>query len=120
MSFPRVYRISEEYKREISDIIRNDIKDPRIAEFTSVMSVEVTRDLKYAKVYISVLGDEKKRAETLEGLRSAAGFVRREMGKRVKLRYTPEIVFEPDNSIEHGIYISKLIDEVNTSGDKQK
>lgn len=120
MSFPRVNRISEEYKREISDIIRNDIKDPRIAEFTSVMSVEVTRDLRYAKVYISVLGDEKKREETLEGLKSAAGFVRREISKRVKLRYTPEIVFESDNSIEHGIYISKLIDEVNRSGDKQE
>jgi ribosome-binding factor A len=120
MSVPRVNRISEEYKREISDIIKNGIKDPRIADFTSVMSVDVTRDLKYAKVYISVLGDEKKKEDTMIGLRSAAGYVRKEMGKRVKLRYTPEIIFELDTTIEHGIYISKLIDEANRSGENKE
>lgn len=120
MSFERVSRISEEYKREISNLIKNEIKDPRIAEFTSVTSVEVTRDLRYAKVFVSVLGNDKQKEDTLTGLKSAAGFIRREMGKRVKLRYTPEVLFELDRSIEHGIYISKLIDEANRTGEDDK
>lgn len=120
MSFPRINRISEEYKREISDIISNEIKDPRIAEFTSVTGVEVTKDLRYAKIYISVLGDDEKKEQTMQGLKSAAGFVRKEIAKRVKLRYTPEMVFELDTSIEHGIYISKLIDEANRAEEKKE
>jgi ribosome-binding factor A len=116
MSFPRVNRISEEYKREISDLIKNDINDPRIAEFTSITSVNVSPDLKYAKVYFSVLGDDKAKEDTMAGLKSAAGFVRKEMSKRVKLRYTPEIIFELDTSIEHGIYISKLIEDTKKIG----
>lgn len=119
MSFPRVNRISEEYKREISDIINHEIKDPRIADFTSVTNVEVTKDLRYAKVYISVLGDDEKKEQTMQGLKSAAGYVRKEIAQRVKLRYTPEIIFELDTSIEHGIYISKLIDEANKAGEKK-
>jgi ribosome-binding factor A len=113
MAFERISRISEEFKREISEIIKNDIKDPRIADFTSIMSVEVTRDLRYAKVYVSVFGDDTAKNDTLTGLRNAAGYIRKEIGKRIKLRYTPEILFELDTSIERGIYISKLIDEVN-------
>lgn len=120
MAFERVSRISGEFKKEISDIIKNEIKDPRIAEFTSVMSVDVTRDLRYAKVYISVLGDEKKKNDTLTGLRNAAGFARKEIGKRIRLRYTPEIIFELDESIEKGIYISKLIEEANKTGEDKK
>jgi ribosome-binding factor A len=120
MSFERADRIAEELKREISDLIRNEIRDPRIAEFTSITSVEVTRDLRYAKVFVSVLGDDKQKDDTLSGLKSAAGFVRREIGKRVKLRYIPEILFELDKSIEHGIYISKLIDKVNKAGEDKK
>ena len=92
MGFERVNRISEEYKREISDLISNEIRDPRIAQFTSVTHVDVTKDLRYAKVYISVLGDKKAREDTLTGLKSAAGFARREMGKRKNLRYNPEII----------------------------
>lgn len=113
MSLQRLNRISVEFKKEISDIIRNEIKDPRIAELTSIMSVEITRDLKYAKVFVSVYGDDKAREETIEGLRSAAGFIRKEMGKRVKIRYNPEIIFELDNSIEYGMHISKIIDDIN-------
>lgn len=113
MGFERVSRISEEFKREISNVISNEIRDPRIAKFTSVTSVDVTKDLRYAKVYISVLGDEKAREDTLAGLRSAAGFIRREMGRRIKLRYTPEVIFESDRSIEQGIYMSHLIEEAN-------
>lgn len=120
MAYERVNRISEELKREISDIIKSEIKDPRIAEFTSVTFIDVTKDLRYAKVYISVLGDDKKMEDTIEGLKSAAGFVRREIGKRMKIRYTPEILFEPDKSIERGIYISKLIDKANKTGEDNK
>jgi len=120
MAFPRVNRVSEEFKKEISDIIKNEIKDPRIAQFTSIMSVDVTKDYRYAKVYVSVMGDDKEKSDTMAGLKSAAGFVRKEVGSRVKLRYTPEILFELDNSIEHGIYISNLLKLANRSGENKK
>ncbi|HHY23488.1 MAG TPA: 30S ribosome-binding factor RbfA [Clostridiaceae bacterium] len=107
----RIYRISEEIKREISNIIQNDLKDPRLPEFVSVLSVDTTRDLRYAKVYVSVYGNEEEKKKAMEGLKNAAGFIRREIGQRIKLRYTPELLFELDNSIEYGIYINKLINE---------
>ncbi len=107
----RISRISEEIKREISNIIQNELKDPRLPELVSVVSVNVTRDLRYAKVYVSVFGSDEQKENALEGLRSAAGFIRKEIGHRVKLRYTPEIQFELDNSIEYGAYINKLIKE---------
>ena len=112
MAKHRIGRISEEVKRIVSGIIRNELKDPRISEFTSVVSVEVTSDLRYAKIYVSVLGNEEERMSTIKGLNSAAGFIRRELGKNIDLRYSPEVVFELDRSIEHGVYISKLLDEV--------
>ncbi|KPU43901.1 ribosome-binding factor A [Oxobacter pfennigii] len=115
MSFSRVNRINEEYKKEISDIIKNDIRDPRIAEFTSVVLVDVTKDLRYAKVYVSIMGDDKSKNDTIAGLKSAAGFIRKELGTRVKLRYTPEIIFELDNSIEYGMHINELLKGINKS-----
>ena len=105
-------RINMEVQRELSQIIRSEIKDPRIHPLTSVVAVEVTPDLKYCKAYISVLGDEEAGKATIEGLRSAASFVRRELAHRVNLRNTPEIKFILDQSIEYGVYMSKLIDEV--------
>ena len=105
-------RINMEAQRELSQIIRSDIKDPRIHPLTSVVAVEVTPDLKYCKAYISVLGDEEAGKATIEGLRSAASFVRRELAHRVNLRNTPEIKFILDQSIEYGVNMSKLIDEV--------
>lgn len=105
-------RINMEVQRELSQIIRSEIKDPRIHPLTSVVAVEVTPDLKYCKAYISVLGDEEAGKATIEGLRSAASFVRRELAHRVNLRNTPEIKFILDQSIEYGVNISKLIDEV--------
>lgn len=107
----RTNRISEEMKKEISAIIQNELKDPRLPQMLSVMSADVTRDLRYAKVYISVLGSEEDKHNALNGLKSAAGFIRREIGHRMQLRYTPEILFELDNSIERGAYISKLIND---------
>ncbi len=105
-------RINMEVQRELSEIIRSGIKDPRIHPMTSVVAVEVTPDLKYCKAYISVLGDEKAAKATVEGLRSASSYVRRELARRVNLRNTPEIKFILDQSIEYGVNMSKLIDEV--------
>ncbi|GAE87518.1 30S ribosome-binding factor RbfA [Acetivibrio straminisolvens] len=110
----RIERISEEIKREMSGIIQNELKDPRLSKLISITHLNVTKDLRYAKVYVSVMGSEEEKASALEGLKSAAGFIRREIGRRVQIRYTPEIHFELDNSIEKGAYITKLINE--TSG----
>ena len=105
-------RINIEVQRELSEIIRSGIKDPRIHPMTSVVSADVTPDLKYCKVYISVLGDENAQKSTMEGLKSAEGFVRRELARRVNLRNTPELKFILDQSIEYGVNMSHLIDEV--------
>ena len=106
-------RINEEVHRELSNIIRSEIKDPRINPMTSVVAVEVAPDLKSAKAYISVLGDEKSQKDTLAGLTSAEGYIRRELAKSVNLRNTPQIRFIMDQSIAYGVKMSKLIDEVN-------
>lgn len=107
----RTGRISEEMKKEISSIIQNDIKDPRLPQMVSVVAVNVTRDLRYAKVFVSVLGEEKQKKEALQALKSAAGFIRREVGHRMEIRYSPELLFEIDSSIERGVYMSKLIND---------
>lgn len=108
-------RINGEVQRELSNIIRNEIKDPRIHPMTSVVMVEVAPDLKNCKAYISVLGDEKEQQDTMAGLKSAVGFIRRELAHTVNLRNTPEIHFILDQSIEYGVRMSKLIDEVNSN-----
>ena len=105
-------RINEEAMRELSNIIRGEIKDPRINPMTSVVAVEVAPDLKTAKAYISVLGDEESLKDTIKGLKSAEGFIRTRLAKSVNLRNTPEIRFIPDQSIEYGVRMSKMIDEV--------
>ncbi len=106
-------RINGEVQRELSNIIRGEIKDPRIAPFTSVVSVEVAPDLKSCKAYISVLGDEEVQQDTVEGLKSAEGYIRRQLAQNINLRNTPEIRFILDQSIEYGVNMSKLIDDVN-------
>ena len=105
-------RINGEVLKELSNIIRSEIKDPRINPMTSVVSVEVAPDLKTSKAYISVLGDEQSQKDTITGLKSAEGYIRRELARTVNLRNTPEIKFILDQSIEYGINMSKLIDEV--------
>nr|WP_024838508.1 30S ribosome-binding factor RbfA [Clostridium sp. 12(A)] len=105
-------RINMEVQREISQIIRLEIKDPRIHPMTTVVAVEVTPDLKFCKAYISILGDEEAGKATIEGLRSAEGYIRRELARRVNLRNTPEIKFILDQSIEYGVNMSRLIEEV--------
>lgn len=104
-----------EVQRELSNIIRGEIKDPRISSMTTVVAVEVAPDLKTAKAYISVLGDEKAQKDTLEGLKSAEGYIRRALARSVNLRNTPEIKFVVDQSIEYGVNMSKLIDDVRAN-----
>ena len=105
-------RINGEVLKELSNIIRSEIKDPRINPMTSVVSAEVAPDLKTCKAYISVLGDEQSQKDTITGLKSAESYIRRELARTVNLRNTPEIKFILDQSIEYGINMSKLIDEV--------
>lgn len=106
-------RINGEVQKVLADIIRSEIKDPRVGPVTSVTAVEVATDLKTCKVWISALGDEEAKLATIAGLQSAMGFIRRELARRINLRNTPEISFILDNSLEYGINMSKLIDEVN-------
>lgn len=105
-------RINEEMKKEISNIIRNDIKDPRVTAMVSVTKVDVTKDQKYAKVYVSIYGKDKSKGETFEALKNSAGFIRKEVGHRVKLRNTPEIIIELDNTIEYGMHIDKILQKI--------
>ena len=105
-------RINMEVQRELSQIIRSEIKDPRIHPLTSVVAVEVTPDLKYCKAYISVLGNQEAKEATIRGLNSAEGYIRRELARTLNLRNTPEIRFVLDQSIEYGVNMSKKIDEV--------
>lgn len=113
-------RINGEVQRELASLIRAGIKDPRIHPMTSVMAVEVAPDLKTCKAYISVLGNEKEKADTIEGLRSAEGYIRHQLAKNINLRNTPEIRFLLDESIEYGVNMSKMIDELNKSETKKE
>ena len=106
-------RINGEVQRVLAEIIRGEIKDPRISPWTSVVAVEVAPDLKSCKAWISVLGDEEARKNTLQGLKSAEGFIRRQLARIINLRNTPDITFVVDQSIEYGVNMSKLIDDVN-------
>ena len=108
MAKERINRKNEELHREIAGIVR-ELKDTRIPVMTSVVGVSVTNDLSYAKVYVSVMGNDEVQKNALAGLRSAAGFVRREVGRRVQIRHTPEILFELDHSIEHGAHINDIL-----------
>ncbi len=106
-------RINGEVQKELSNIIREEVKDPRIHPVTSVVAAEVAPDLKHCKVYISVLGDEQAQKDTMAGLKSAEGYIRTQLAKTVNLRNTPELTFVLDQSIEYGVNMSKLIDSVN-------
>lgn len=105
-------RVNGEVQRVLAEIIRGEIKDPRIHPFTSVVAVEVAPDLKTCKAWISVLGDEQARTDTYKGLKSAEGYIKNQLAKKINLRNTPEITFIMDQSIEYGVNMSKKIDEV--------
>ncbi len=113
-------RINGEVQRSLAEIIRSGIKDPRINPMTSVVAVEVAPDLKTCKAWISVLGDESSQQATLEGLKSAEGYIRNQLAKTVNLRNTPEIRFILDQSIAYGVSMSKKIDEVNRADEQRR
>lgn len=109
-------RLAEALKKEISDLLMHDIKDPRLG-FVTITTVEVSPDLRLARVYASVLGDVDQQKATADVLNKVTGYIRSEIGKRIRLKYTPEIVFKLDNSIERGTRIIKLMEEVNSGGE---
>ena len=110
MSYQRIDRISEEVRREVDAIIREELGDPRIGGTFSITRAEVTGDLRYAKIYISVLEDDK-RDDLMAALKNAKGFIRRSLGKRMIIRYTPELIFVSDKNIEYGVHIAKVLAE---------
>ncbi|MWV43504.1 30S ribosome-binding factor RbfA [Paenibacillus sp. HJL G12] len=107
----RVGRVGEQIKKELSQLIQSELKDPRIG-FLTVTGVDVTNDLSQAKIYLSVLGDEEQKTNSLKALEKANGFLRSELGKRVRLRHTPELIFKFDESIAYGSHIEKLLGEI--------
>lgn len=112
-------RVAEQMKKELADIIRNEIKDPRVG-FVTVTSVEISPDLRYAKAFISVLGPGAAADQSLQALNRAVGFIRSEIGRRIRLRHTPEITFKLDQSLEHGIRISRLLNELERQPDEEE
>ena len=117
MAKNRINRINEEVRRELSDLIRQ-LKDPRVTSLVTVMSVEVTSDQRWCRVYVSVF-DDNARKDVMKGLRSAAGFLRRELGSRVRMRCTPELVFIEDDSIRKGARIAELLNNMEETADEQ-
>ena len=108
MTGHRANKVAEEIKKEIIQLIRDKLKDPRIG-FVTVTAVEVTPDIRYAKIFVSILGSEEEKKKTLEVLQKSQGFMRSELGKRMRLRYTPELTFKFDSSIEYGARIMELL-----------
>ena len=106
-------RINEEVRREISNIIQNEIKDPRLTAMVSVTNVKVTKDLRYAKVFVSIFAkNDEEKNNSFVALKHASGYIRKEIGQRINLRYNPQIIFELDESINYGMHIEKLIQKV--------
>ena len=113
--FQRIDRISEEYRREVDAVIRDELNDPRICGTWSITRAEVTSDLRFAKVYVSVLEDDKREA-LMEALKNAKGYIRRALGKKMIIRNSPELVFISDRNIEYGVHIAKVLAETGISG----
>ncbi|NLW59643.1 MAG: 30S ribosome-binding factor RbfA [Firmicutes bacterium] len=119
MSEYRAERLAVLIKEELGDILQKELKDPRIG-FTSITNVRVSRDMSHAKIYVSVFGDQQQQAATMEGLESARGFIRSELGKRIRLRHTPEISFVFDNSLEEGAKVLSLLNEIKKEGGEER
>lgn len=114
MEFSRTDRISVEIQKAVSEIINNELKDPRIQGLISVTKVDVSKDLRYAKIFLSVYGDEETKQNILEALTHAEGFIKRELANRVRLKFLPKLNFKLDESIEYSIHISKILKDINT------
>lgn len=113
MGFSRSDRIAEEIKKYVSQIINTELKDPRIDGLISVTKVDVTKDLRNAKIFISLYGDENTKAEVFEVIKNASSFIRRELASKIRVKFVPEICFKLDDSIEYSVHIHKLIEEVS-------
>ncbi len=119
MAGHRIERITEDIKRELTAIFR-ELKDPRVAEaFVSIIRVEVTNDLSYCTVYISAIEGMERANEAVKGLKSASGFIRRELGARLKIRHTPELIFNATDSIEYSANISRILNDLDIKNDEQ-
>lgn len=119
MNFDRTDRISEEVRREVDRIIREDVRDPRVGGTWSITRADVTRDLRYAKIRVSVL-EEEQRKPLVKALKNAAGFIRRELSKSLRLRYTPELLFEEDDNIAYGVHIASILSDVKPENDENE
>ena len=115
----RIDRISAELKKEISNILLTEIKDPRLTAMPGVIAVRVTQDMSYANVYVSLFGDEKSKAESLKAIESASGFIRRQLSHRLKLRYVPELRFNCDDYIEQGFRINSILDSLKKDSENE-
>lgn len=109
----RLARINDELLKELSQIIRTEVKDPRIGAMTTVIRVDTTQDLKYSRIYVSVLGDEEEKKSVMQGLKNASGFIRGLIAKRVNLRFTPELQFKLDESTEYAVHMNQLLNEIS-------
>ncbi len=118
-SYQRIDRISEEVRREVDRIIRDELNDPRIAGTWSITRAEVTRDLRYAKIYVSTLEDDR-RADLLKALKSAAGFIRRSLSHEMIIRQAPELIFQEDRNIASGAHIAQVLREVAPAGEPEE
>ena len=119
--YPRTRRIAEQIQRELADVIRTELKDPRVTGFITITDVEVSQDQSHAKVFFTILGDDEGRVdETTQGLKRAAGFLRTQLAQRMQLRTVPALDFKYDASVERGMKLSRLIDEAVASDPKPK
>jgi ribosome-binding factor A len=119
MSYQRIDRISEEVRREVDRIIREELNDPRLGGTFSITRAEVTRDLRYARIFVSVLEDDK-RDDVMAALKSAAGFIRRALGKGMLIRYSPELTFVSDRNIAYGVHIAKVLADAQKTEESQE
>ena len=119
MSFKRSDRVAEAIKREVSDLLFREVKDPRV-HFATVTDVELTDDLRFAKIFVSIMGTEEEKKKSMEGLENATGFLRSSLGSRIRLRFTPEIRFYLDQSLDRAFRIEQLLNEIkNPSKDRK-
>ncbi len=110
----RTERLNEELREQISDILKREVKDPRLSSFVSITEVICSKDLRHARVYVSIMGSEEEKREVLAGLKSAAGFLRKALFDRIKIRYMPELAFEIDTSIERGSHLLDLMRQIQS------
>lgn len=110
----RTERLNEVIRAEISDILKRQVKDPRLSSFVTVTEVTVSKDLRHARVFVSIMGTDEEKKAVLEGLKSAGGFLRRQLSERIDIRYMPELAFENDTSIEHGSHLLDLMRQIDS------